>query len=102
MSQRDERARLGAPVTLNDLLSVLLISRGVNPSEAIKTAPARPKRKRDGVTRGKRASVNVHGGQASEAALAIADQWHSVNMPKDMARRTNSTPEGIAWLFSGD
>lgn len=90
------RALTSQPATLNDLLSMLLLSRGnMTPLGSQQPQPKRHRSPRA-------APVTVHGGQSTAHMRKIADDWHTTNMPKDWAKTTGSSPEAIAWLMSGD
>lgn len=75
------------PATYADLVSTVLLSRGVKPGGTGRVAKR------------KATPVRVVGGKLTPEIEMVAEQWKRQTMPKHMARRTGSTTEAVAWLF---
>lgn len=92
-SQHHHRALLVAPATYGDMLSSLLLSKGVNP-ETVGGGNRPPEPPR---------AVRVFDG-ASEVPPAphhvdLCERFARANLPRDMAKKTSSSAAGIAWLL---
>lgn len=95
-SDSDQRTMLSAPASYNDLLSALMLSRGIRPGERRSGRPQR------GITRGP--SVRAFDGQreipVTPELRQAAELYRSAGLGRHMAKRTGSTPDGIAWLLA--
>jgi len=88
------------PANYNDLLHLLLLSRGIDPATVALKGAARPAR--PNVSNHSPAPVAVHGGARTSAHVAAARSWSAVHLPRDWSKRTGSDPAAIRWAMESD
>jgi len=89
----DKRTMLSTPATFHDMLSGLLVSRGVRPGAL---------RERAVKGEGRPANVKVHGGKATPDLVQYADQAHTNTVRNTLIDRAGGGSIGakrVDWWF---
>lgn len=90
-TQNDVRHRLIAPLSFQDQLAGILISKGVDPTKVSGDKKSHPKEVK--------AAVRVSGGSASPAMIQMAETYAAVNQRNHICETTGASRASVDFWF---